>query len=156
MKGLELEVDFAVSDTVTIDGSYSYLDFEWQTIAAGASVLPSGITPFTPETTWSMGIQYMNATQSGTMFARLDAAYQDDMWTDAENSHETLIESRTLLNASMSWTTPDEKWKAKLEVKNLTDKEYFGYIQAGHGLGVGYAAPALPRTYMVTLRREFF
>jgi outer membrane receptor protein involved in Fe transport len=52
--------------------------------------------------------------------------------------------------------SPDEHWSLKLEGKNLTDEEYLYYVQDGSSEGVDYAAPALPRTWMFSVRRNFF
>ena len=156
VQGFELEIDAAITDNFSIDGSFSYLDFEWETVSANSDVDPNGITPYTPEVTWSIGAQYLFETAMGNIFARVDANYQDETWSESNNAASTYLEDRTLVNASLAFTTPDEKWRAKVEVKNLTEEEFFMHSQSGGSLGASYAMPNLPRTWMVSLRRDFF
>lgn len=152
VSGFEFEFDAAITDAITVDASFATLDFEWTNTAPGADIDPNGITPFSPEMTWSIGVQY----NAGNFFARLDSVYQDDIFTEANNNPGALIPDYTLLNGSIALNSPDGEWRVKLEVKNITDEEYLYYIQDGSSEGIDYAAPALPRTWMVSLRREFF
>ena len=109
------------------------------------------LTPFSPETTWSLGAQY----SQGNFVARLDANYQDDIFTEPNNQSGSFIGDYTLLNGSIVIRTPDDRWSFKLEGKNLTDEEYLYYVQDGSSEGIDYAAPALPRTWMISARRNF-
>jgi iron complex outermembrane receptor protein len=152
ISGFELEFDAAITDSITVDASLATLDFEWTDLVPGADVDPNGITPFTPETTWSIGAQY----SAGRFFARLDANYQDDIYTEPNNQDGSFIGDYTLLNGSVALRSEDGAWTIKLEGKNLTDEEYLYYVQDGSSEGVDYAAPALPRTWMLSVRRDFF
>jgi hypothetical protein len=62
---------------------------------------------------------------SGTFSARLDGAYQGDLFTNAENTSWAKIPGRFLANGRLTWTTEDDAWKVSLEVLNLFDKYYF-------------------------------
>jgi iron complex outermembrane receptor protein len=156
VSGFEVEFDVAVTERFLIDASLATIDFEWTSIEPGAEVDPDGITPFTPELTWSLGAQYTVTGDFGTVFARLDANYQDDIFTEANNESGALIEDYTLLNGSIVFRTPSDLWSFKLEGKNLTDEAYFFYAQDGSSEGVDFANPAMPRTWMVSVRRDFY
>ncbi len=155
-EGFELEFDAAITDFFTVDASLSTLDFEWTSLVAGADVDPDGITPFSPELTWSVGAQLEFGGSTGTFIARLDANYQDDIFTEPNNNPGSFIGDYTLLNGSIAFRSPDDLWTIKLEGKNLTDEEYLYYVQDGSSEGIDYAAPALPRTWMLSVRRDFF
>jgi outer membrane receptor protein involved in Fe transport len=56
---IEFEAESHPSDALTIDASLSTLDFEYQRIDPGATAVTLGmITPYTPETKASVGLQY--------------------------------------------------------------------------------------------------
>ena len=145
-----------MTDHFLVDASLATIDFEWTSIKPGANVDPNGITPFTPELTWSLGGQYTATGSRGTVFIRMDVIYQDDIFTEASNTAGSHIEDYTLLNGSVVFRTPDDRWSIKLEGKNLTDEEYLFYVQDGSPYGVNFASPALPRTWMLSARRDFF
>jgi len=154
--GFEIEFDAAITDNFTVEATFASLDFKWTSLVEGADVDPNGITPFSPETTWSIGAQYSAGGPRGTFFARLDANFQDDIFTEPNNESGSFIGDYTLLNGSIALRSPDDLWTIKLEGKNLTDEEYLYYVQDGSSEGIDYAAPALPRTWMLTIRRNFF
>jgi iron complex outermembrane receptor protein len=156
--GAELEVDFVPTDALQIDASLSVLDFEYQSINPNTGIPINSITQFTPEFTWSIGAQYRFETGFGVITPRLDAAYQDSLFTNPDNSPGSKIDSYTLLNGRITWEDRNSNWVVALEGRNLTNELY--YINKGDGLsgGVGYVNgfPGLPRTWMFTVRRNFF
>jgi iron complex outermembrane receptor protein len=171
VKGAELESTIRVIDGLTIDGSLAYLDFKYTSPAlngfliaatdaqgkpvAGA-VPASGITPYTPKWTWSSGVQYDMVTDLGTFSARADGSYQGKLFTNAENTDWGAIKGRFLANAQISWRDSAEDWKVTLEVKNLFDKYYFlSKSDITTSLGLVTGVPAQPRTWMVSVKRDF-
>lgn len=115
------------------------------------------IAQFTPELTWSIGAQYSIGTDNGAITPRLDAIYQDDLFTDPTNTPGNKIDRYTLLNARITWEGTDSDWVLALEGRNLTDELY--YINKGDGLagGAGYANgyPGLPRHWLFSVRHNF-
>jgi iron complex outermembrane receptor protein len=157
VKGAEIEFDLRAGRGLQIDGSVSYLDFEFTSINPVTGLDLDKVTPFTPEVKWSLGGQYDFDTAGGTFTPRVDASYQDEMFTAPDNTAAGRIESYTLINASLTWTSLEEGWEVALEGRNLSDKLYYTNITdsiPGFG-GVAYGAPGLPRTFMVTMRRNF-
>ncbi|MBI2993085.1 MAG: TonB-dependent receptor [Gammaproteobacteria bacterium] len=156
--GAELEVDLVPIDGLQIDGSLGVLDFEYQDINPVTGIPVDSITQFTPELTWSIGAQYRFETGVGVVTPRLDVSYQDDVFTNPDNSPGSRIDSYTLLNGRITWEDRDSAWVVALEGRNLTDELY--YVNKGDGLsgGVGYVNgfPGQPRTWMFTVRRNFF
>jgi iron complex outermembrane receptor protein len=155
--GAELELNFAPTDALRIDASLGVLDFEYQNINPNTGIPLEAITQFTPELTWSIGAQYSIGTDSGAITPRLDAIYQDDLFTEPANGPASRIDSYTLLNGRITWEGTDGDWVLALEGRNLTDELY--YINKGDGLagGVGYANgyPGLPRHWLFSVRRNF-
>ena len=116
------------------------------------------VTPRTPDSSWSFGIQYgWDLPQGGGFGVRLDSNFVDDMYGDAINGPTNLIENYTLTNARVTWLSADESWEAAFEVSNLTDEVYYVNVfdQFLSTAGVRSAGIAPPRMYAVHLKRNF-
>jgi iron complex outermembrane recepter protein len=156
VKGIELEVTAKPVDGFTLDGSLSYLDFQYKTIAATTNIPITNVTAYTPKWTYSFGAQYDAALGSGNLSFRLDGQYQSEIFTDANNSVWSRLAPRFLANARVGYTTEDKAWGVSLEVQNLFDKYYFLTVSdVTGGLGVQTGVPGLPRTWAVTVKRSF-
>jgi len=163
VKGAELEISFYPVDGITIDASASVLDFEYTSARDPATgflvntgINADNITPYTPETSYSVGAQYDMPIDSGTVSFRIDGAYQGKLYTNAENTNFAKIDGRFLTNARIAYNR-DDTWKLALEVQNLFDKYYFmtkSDVSTGQ-LGVVTGVPGLPRTWQVSVERKF-
>ena len=123
----------------------------------GTNIPADGITPYTPELTYSFGIQYDYVMDAGTVSARFDGSYQDQVYTTAENTSWSLVDDRFLGNARLSYTTADEGWRVSFEVQNLFDKYYFLSKSdvTSNALGVVTAVPGMPRTWSLSVEKRF-
>ncbi len=168
VKGAEVEMEFFPAEGFALDGSVSYLDFEYTELSSDFALLGSEtvdrfdmVTPYTPEWKASLGASYQfPATSLGTFSIRVDASYQSDVYTNATNDIYNLIEAYTLTNARLSWKSLDveARWEAALEVTNLTDELYYLTIFDQHqatSVGQVTGQPGFPRMWAVTLRRKF-
>jgi iron complex outermembrane receptor protein len=156
--GVEVEAEWHPSDALTIDASLSHLNFEYQSIAPGATSVTLGmITPYTPEDKASVGLQYaFSLSGGGTLTPRLDVSYTSEVYSNAVNAPTNLIGDYTLANARLTWRSSQEIWEIALEATNLTDEYYYvtlfdltpftGYI---HG------QPSRPREWAMTVKRSF-
>ena len=88
---------------------------------------------------------------------RFDAAYQDDIFTNAVNRDSNLIDSYTLANARLTWANPGKDLEISAEVTNLFDKYYlltlFDLTTAGAGIATGQ--PGRPREWAVSVKKKF-
>jgi iron complex outermembrane receptor protein len=158
--GGELEAVVTPVKGLGIDGSLSYLNFQYQSIsAAGES---SGIKvsmkgPYAPAWTASIGARYdFQFGSAGTLTPRLDLSYRDSLYTSPTNSPFGKLDSRTLLNGRLTWSSDDELWQAALEVTNITDLLYYYNIRDDRGSSFTVQGqPAPPRQWAVTLKRNF-
>ena len=163
VKGLELEVGLFPVEGLSIDGSLALLDFKYTTPVTpagnlvGTLINGNNITPYTPELTYSFGIQYDHEMSAGTISGRFDGSFQDDVFTNAENTSWSRVAARFLGNARLSFTTADEDWRVSLEVQNLFDKYYFQSVSdtVANALGVVSGVPGLPRTWSLAVERRF-
>lgn len=159
IEGIELELDYAPTDNLRIDASVATLDFQYTRIASNVATTIDMIAPYTPETTWHVGIQYDIPLQTGgELSLRLDSSYHDDIFTDSVNAPTNMIDDYTLSNARIMWRAASLDWEAALEVTNLTDEVYFVNIfdqfdnstagQLAGGIGA-------PRMWALHLKRNF-
>ncbi|WP_054531424.1 TonB-dependent receptor [Erythrobacter sp. SG61-1L] len=158
VKGFEVEMSAYPVDGLSFDGSLSYINFKYDAASvASAGLTGDEVTPYTPEWTYSFGVQYDHELKNGaTLGVRFDGSYQSDTFTEASNSEYSRVEGVFLGNARLTYTSADDDWRVSLEVQNLFDKYYYlskSDVTASLGLVTG--VPALPRTWAVTVRRSF-
>jgi iron complex outermembrane receptor protein len=176
--GFELEMDIAATDRLSFDFMVSSLDFQYtrlDTSVAHSSVVPGGRgqmsydmkTPYTPELTWSAGIQYeWTLSGGGSVSARIDSAYQDEVYTQAVNFSQAQplndrktawIDEYTLSHLRLKWGSASGDWETALDVTNLTDELYYQNIVDGVYTTVGYQAAVVapPRMWTLSFRKEF-
>ena len=181
VKGAELEASIYPVEGLTLDASVSYLDFKYtspstqgfldgtiiykdddkdgvpdEPITALTGIPASGITPYTPELSYSVGAQYDYKLNAGTLSFRLDGAYQGEVYTTAENTSWSRIPGRILTNARIGWTDMEDKWKVNVEIQNLADKYYYQSVSdVTTSLGAVTGVPGMPRTWQLSVERKF-
>lgn len=156
--GIELEIEAHPTDFLQLDASYSTLNFDYTRTDPSTPVTLDMVTPWTPKSTWSFGIQYDWMLGTGGSFGvRLDSNFVDDVYGDALNAPTNLIESHTVTNARLMWRSADEDWEAALEISNLTDEIYYLNIfdQWTGSSGQVAAGIAPPRMWALHLKRNF-
>ena len=155
VKGFELETTIRPTDSLTIDGSLSYIDFQYKD--TGASGVPlTNVTPYTPKWTYSFGIQQNFELGSGTVSARFDGQYRSKVYTDAFNAVTNRVDHLFLGNARLSYATGEKDWSVALEVKNVFNKYYYASIEdTKAAFGSITASPGMPRTWAVTVKKDF-
>ncbi len=157
VRGGELELDLRPLPGLQIDASLSYIDFEFKTVSAVTGLDLNKVTPYTPELKWSLGLQHEFVTSVGSFTPRVDVSFQDDMFTAPDNTVVGQIDSYTLVNARLTWSSTDGDWQASLEGRNLSDELFYtSKTDALPGLGgAAYGAPGLPRMYTFSVKRRF-
>ena len=162
VKGFELETTIRPGGGFTFDGSLSVLDFKFTSpctagfLTASPAIPCNGITPYTPKFNYAVGLQHDSELSAGTLSFRFDGSYQGDLYTTSENTSWSKIPGRFLANGQVSFTTEDKAWRATFEVKNLFNKYYFQSVSdVTTSLGVVTGVPAMPRTWMLSVKRNF-
>ena len=154
VRGAEVEVEFRPIRGLMIDAAYSYLDFEFgEPYIETSSVVAGSRAPGLGSSKWSVGAQYlMVLPNGGTLRPRVDLYYTPGYCGDLDCTARNRNESYKLVNARLTYRTPDEDWNVSFEVTNLTDKLY--YLNK---LNTVYASsqPGTPRLWGLTLRRTF-
>ena len=171
IQGLEAELFARPVDGLQIDGSVSWIDFEYQCVfpavvgVAGPNECSSdpavvGLLgdrpPALPEWKWSFGIQYDIPFAGGTLTPRYDMNYFGET-SGGVTSGGFPLPSYHIGNARLTWRDADDEWQLALEVTNLFDEYYFLTTFDLRGAGAGFvkAQPGRPREWALTLTRRF-
>lgn len=162
--GLELGVEVPLSDALDVFVNATYLDHEYDsdaTIAATGEVVPieGNDLAQTADFVASFGVNYNRTLNSSARIsASLLGNYNSGFWADQLNlngSDGDDDDSYFVANASITYTSPSERWTLGAYVNNLFDEEYYtGGLTSGNGL-IQISTPARPRHAGVRLRFDF-
>jgi iron complex outermembrane recepter protein len=133
--GGEIELEYAPTLQLRLDASLGYLDAGFDSITppppfgpitpTATATLDSRL-PFTPEWQGHFGLSYaFNVGRSWELIPRADLSYTAEQFFDAGNSVEIAqTDDVTLVNASLTLGSVDDKWRFVLSGVNLTDELY--------------------------------
>lgn len=155
VKGFEIESAFAVTNNLTIGGSYTNLDAKFTSNAvSGSLVLPYNghVLPRSPDSQYTVYIDGEWQAFGGSLAARADYQWTDDFYFDPSASPEVLSPSHGLLSAFVSWEAPNGL-KISAYGKNLNDTEYQQHIIKN--AGIGFSVFGAPRSFGVALSKRF-
>ena len=120
--GFEWESTAYFTDDILLHASLGYIDVD---VDEQDGVKP--VAPLTPEITLSISPEFRFPLASGANVTfRADFSYRDEMFGEpsSDPGRFTVIESRSLVNVDLSYTSPDGDWTAGLYGRNATDERY--------------------------------
>jgi len=139
VKGYEIELLAAVTEAVTLNINYGYLDAEYNEfvffdgLGSGQNIdiADTALFQYAPEEKFSLGAEYVKPMEMGVFSARLDWSYVDgfDVYPEPWNAANTRVNSYHLLNARISVAeisigSGEQSLDVALWGKNVTDEEY--------------------------------
>jgi iron complex outermembrane receptor protein len=156
IKGVELEFEEHPFAGLEINGSASYLNFNYTSLSS----YPTGVNlemrpPFTAKWQGSLGIQYrIEAGDLGSLTPRFDANTRSDIYTNPVNSPLNHIGGYTILNGRLTWQPKKDNWQVSLEALNLGGKFYYlnKFDLTGAGAGTVTGTPAPPREVAIEVK----
>ncbi|WEK45755.1 MAG: TonB-dependent receptor [Candidatus Andeanibacterium colombiense] len=159
-KGVEVEFTARPVEGLSIDGSLSYLDFQYTTIdPAVTSVSIDDPLAGSPKWKWTLGAQYVADLGSvGTLTPRVDATYQSKIYSGSKYNDELqYIDAYTIVNARLTWQNEGGDLSVSLEGTNLTNKYYYLTLfdLRDSGAGLDKAQPGRPREWAVSVKKSF-
>jgi iron complex outermembrane receptor protein len=160
IKGAEAEFVIKPVAAFQIDGSISYLNFNFTSINQSAATIP-GVSletqdPYVPKRMADLGAQYTWTLPNGSSLTpRVDAQYQSAFFTELSNSPFGQVGGRTLADLRLTWKSPKGDWQTTAAVTNLTD--HFYYINKSYSQNPQFTQgqPGAPREWLVMVRRNF-
>ncbi|WP_439470739.1 TonB-dependent receptor [Brevundimonas sp.] len=155
VEGFEIETALAVTNNLTIGGSYTSLDAKFTSNAvSGSLVLPynGNSLPRSPDSQYTIYIDSEWDVAGGVLAARADYQWSDDFYFDPSNNPEVLSPAHDLVSAFLSWEAPSGL-KVSVYGKNLTDTEYQTHIIKN--VGVGFSVFGAPRSFGLAVTQSF-
>nr|WP_087573238.1 TonB-dependent receptor [Sphingomonas sp. CDS-1] len=164
MKGIDADFAFAVTPELTINANGAYVDGKFRDFpnpaVYPASILDPSVTlanadglptTRTPKFTGSVGFDYAVPTQIGKISLSSNLYHNSGFSWEASNRYRQ--KSYELLNASVGWTSENDRFSVRVWGQNLTDAKY---LAQGVSSAIGdLRSFASPRTYGVTLTTRF-
>lgn len=163
--GLDFDVQASVTANFVITAGLSFMDSKYTSFpnADLTTPLPGGGTnmgvgdakgnklSYAPDWTLNLAADYTIPTETGDVTLNATWYYNDGWYANPDNRLRQ--PSYHTVNASVSWTSPDEAWRVMAWAKNLFDEEYAIYLSAqANGDSTQLAAP---RTYGIDIKRKF-
>lgn len=140
VKGIEIETTALVTDQLTLRGVFGYQDCQMKEFIAPTAGYDLTTAPCerAPELQWTLGATY-EASLSNKLKLIVDANvnYTDkNLYTQsiASADFNTFLDSRTLVNASITISDHDEQYFVRLIGKNLSGERYKVATQVVAGL----------------------
>ncbi len=156
IKGAEFEIFVNLQEGLYLDFGYGYMSAKFDTflVGAGINIADYRFFSYAPETTTSLGLRAEMEVWGGEFSVGFLLNYQSAIHIFAAES--TLDQSGyTLVDASVAWSSYDERWQLGLSGKNLSDKRYRigGYNFPAAGVGTAFYGD--PRTFSLSVSRRF-
>lgn len=155
IKGFEVEVVAAPVDGFTVNASLGYLDAKYTDVllpaqvAANpfqAGVFPGANLPKTPKWKINVSPRYeVDLGDRGSVVLLADWTHSTKLWNDTERAYLLERPATDLVNASITYKEPGDKWELTVGGTNLTDERYLvtGQAQIAGGQFYGtYSRPA--------------
>ncbi|MEM8496779.1 MAG: TonB-dependent receptor [Pseudomonadota bacterium] len=133
--GLELEGMWAVTDSFIVRANAMIQDAEFNEFAADTDfdgvddIDLSGAPPTrAPETMATIdGVYTIDMGEAGSLDINGRVAYEDDSvasYSDVDPAFDTTLNSRTTVDAGITWNSADENFWVRVIGRNLTDERY--------------------------------
>ncbi len=152
-KGFEIELTALITDNFMLGVNVGHLDDEIDSLVGGGLV-SSGVVitedhdlPFAPSWTLAITAAYdFKLANGGVVTLRGDYSIKDDYYTRTENTVESFTDDYRIMNASLTYRSPDEKWNFGVRARNLTDEFFFESRTTFSAFQMGFGKPVRPRT----------
>lgn len=141
--GMEAELQAAVSDAFLVTGSLGYVHDRYIRKLPGTTA--GDTLPKTPKWKLNLSPRYtFDMGDKGRVIANVDYTYTSSLFNNTENTVELKREAVNMLNASLTYESPNDNWSVTLGGSNLANERYIttGQFQPGGGLIYGtYSRP---------------
>ncbi|CAN7305914.1 TonB-dependent receptor [Phenylobacterium sp. LjRoot225] len=161
IKGVEIETSAALTSWLRLDGSLGYTDAAYQSFSDQARANYPGLDGFkipnTPRWTANLGgtATLFDDDAKGRAQLRVDYSFRSAEFKEFSNDPTLYQKSVGLLNASLTYRTPDRRIEASIGATNLTDETYIVSGVSNGGIGYAQAIVSRPREWFVSLKYAY-
>ena len=163
--GLELEAAWRPDDHWTLNANLSLLEATFTEFtntdsldpALGAQDVSGNYLANSPKISFNFGLAYRSdpILAGGRVTARADVSYRSEIYFREFNLPLDSQDQYTLVNASLIWDSPDETFRIRAFVTNLTGEDYITRMGASDNFGSRYVTWGAPRQVGLELRANF-
>ncbi|WBX86191.1 TonB-dependent receptor [Sphingosinicella microcystinivorans] len=161
IKGFEAETNIVPAPGLILNAALAYTDAKYTDYASAQfyEALPGGGYTTTvgdatgnrlasaPKWSLSASARYEIATPIGSFTPAITYSHRSKYYWDSQNS--VVEPAHDVVNASLTYTSSDERWSLRIWGKNLTDEKMHAWtIQRPELFG---STPAAPKTYGATV-----
>ncbi|PLW81555.1 hypothetical protein CWI75_15100 [Kineobactrum sediminis] len=162
--GLEVEASALVTSNFTLRGNLGYLHSEYDQFLADTNFdgvdnvdLTNEDVNRAPEWQWGLDAIYNHTFMNGDLDWVANVTYEDEaifVYSNVAPEYHGMTDERTLVNASVTYTSADERFFARVYGRNLTDKRYrVGELPVADLWTMSYYGA--PRTYGLEVGYKF-
>lgn len=165
VKGVEVEALWRPLRGLTLNGNASFLDARFSEFVNTDSLnLPAGVQSVdgnylnnAPRFSMNLGASYETdpVLFDGPLTLRVDVSYRTRVYFREFNAREDSQDPYAIVNASVTWRSPDENYSVRVFGTNLTGQEYYAAMNASSNFGARYASWGMPRQVGIEVRRDF-
>jgi len=146
IQGVEVELTAFLSESLLLRGFLGLIDAEYDSVLndlTGDGVVDNADLalqlPLLAETTYGISLDYRHELSNGELSFLASYSYRDEAESTDNNLAGTQQLERDIVNASISYASADELWKASLYGKNLTDEVILQTLAIFPGITTGPA-----------------
>lgn len=155
--GVELEFKAVVTANFSINGSYGYLDAEYDDVGTATGVTVDSRVLRSPKTTFAIAADYAMEIGKGELVASLNYNYRSKQSTTSTDGNTTLLDGYGLAGARLQYNLGN--WNIAAFLTNLFDEEYFiggfDFARREGFIGVSQLDRGRPREFGVNVRYTF-
>jgi iron complex outermembrane receptor protein len=165
IKGLEAELEARPVPDWLVTAAVGYTDFHYKSLAPGVNPTNdlNSTTLDSPQTQvpkWKLtfGTQYnLDLGSHGSLVPHVDVTYQSKIYYTTSLIDPIPIQpGYAIVNARITWFSPDKSWQVAGYVTNLTNKLYYvGITNLLNNFGYAEGQVGRPREWGVSVRRTF-
>lgn len=165
IKGFEAELEARPAPAWLLTAAVGYTDFQFKSLAPGVNPTNdlNSTTLDSPQTQvpkWKVtaGTQYtVDLGGGGSLVPHADVTWQSKVYYTTSLINPIPIQpGYAIVNARITWYSPDKSWQVAGYVTNLTDKLYYvGITDVLNGFGYAFGQVGRPREFGVSMRRSF-
>lgn len=153
-QGIEFDITWLPIDNLMLTASGAYLDSQYDAYLQDASVVGNA-TRNAPRISYALSASYTVPLQADSELEfRADYRHKDEAFQDPQNRDYSSIPEYDLIDASIIYAI-NSQLSVTLWGKNLADEEYLVHSFALSGLRTAPSISGLPRTYGISVMKEF-
>lgn len=160
LKGAEAQVTWRASSSDTIDFSLNYLDARFKTfdVAEGSGNRSLAGRRLTQSPKWSLAGGYehvFDMEDGGKITPRVQFQYRTESYLTFYNRPNDRQDAYSLVDASLVYTAPEEKWSVQAFVRNIGDTVVLTAADQGGPYGSLRYQFGAPRTFGIRVQADF-